>query len=390
MKRCRPETAARVVRTPQLSQWFSLNDTDMSGVCMSPPYSPGHSSDFCGFSDNEDDDDDDSHSCADFCGFTEEEQETLIIKHVCRLSRDSGVGVDVNNLTPEKETLEIIFEEGVTSAVENCKRIINLDETPNNCGQSTENLLNQLPDEIRDVLTTELEGNNETPDNGNNEPNTETICGEAIEDTEKLQTQSSMDNSECISTENASTNNTQESDMVLTENSTETQICTEESAQSTEPLTNSQETNTETQNCTEESALSTEPSNMVLTEKSTEPATCSEECPESTEVESQEKAAEVVTESEIQKDSNIERPCNKSSNTDESKKSDEELLKEKLDFANSMAETDNDDIMENDDDSEDDEMLDLDTQGIKTKVSLQIVLLKVILKHQIEFRIFRT
>ncbi|XP_065371224.1 uncharacterized protein Cap-H2 [Calliphora vicina] len=382
LKRCRNEAPARVVRTPQLTQWFSLNDTDMSGVCMSPPYSPGHSSDFCGFSDNEDDDD--SDSCAEFCGFTEEEQETLIIKHVCRLSRDSGVGVDVNNLTPEKETLEIIFEEVETSAVENCKRIINLDETPNNCEQSTESLLNQLPDEIREVLTTELEGNNETPENGNKEPNTEASCSETIEESEKLQTQSSMDNSECVTTENSATNNTQESDMVLTENSTETQICTEGSAQSTE-----------SQDCTEESALSTEPltntqdSNMVLTENSTETPACSAECPESTEPESQQKATDVCG-NEIPKDSDIETPCDKSSKSDESKKSAEELLKEKLDLANnSMAECDNDDIMENDDDSDDDEMLNLETQGIKTKIQqwhehLQPILAKSRERHHFD------
>lgn len=131
----------------------------MTGVCMTPPCSPGHCSDFYGFTDDEDDNDD-NISCSDFCGFTEEEQVLLVTKNSNRLSRDSGVGVDVNNLTPDKEPLEIIFERNETTEadIENCKQNINFDQKPK---ETTESLLKELSDEIRDALALELRNTEE-------------------------------------------------------------------------------------------------------------------------------------------------------------------------------------------------------------------------------------
>ncbi|KAI8129161.1 hypothetical protein FF38_12983 [Lucilia cuprina] len=381
LKRSRPEQPTRSTRAPQLLQWFSLNNTDMTGVCMSPPYSPGHCSEFYGFSDNEDDDDD-TLSCADFCGFTEEEQSTLMIKHTSRLSRDSGVGVDVNALTPEKETLEIIFEDGEISAIDNCKKVLNLEEMPVSAEQCTEAILNQLPEEIRDVLTTELKENNETTNDESQITETQESCSQAIdsqvsinntEDTENVATESSVENSESLSSENPSTNNTQESDTKLTECSTESlQECSE---------------STET--------LATSGSQETTTEQTADAAT------EATTSESQDKLTDVPVESEIPKETNVASKPDDDveikdiiiSNTEESHKSAEELLKEKLDAANSMEESDNFDhhvdITEDCDSDEDDEMLNLDTQGTKTKIQqwhehLQPILAKSRERHHFD------
>ncbi|XP_073843094.1 uncharacterized protein isoform X2 [Musca autumnalis] len=121
-------------------QAFSLNNTDMSGIIDTPPNSPGHNSEFCGFTDSE----------SEFFGFTEDEQHKLVVSPH-RLSRDSGVGVDASILTPEKEPLETIFEENLPADVNSCK--LNL----NSALETTEEILSDLPDAIRTALEAEME-----------------------------------------------------------------------------------------------------------------------------------------------------------------------------------------------------------------------------------------
>uniref|UniRef100_A0A1I8MDT7 Condensin-2 complex subunit H2 C-terminal domain-containing protein n=1 Tax=Musca domestica TaxID=7370 RepID=A0A1I8MDT7_MUSDO len=139
-------------------QAFSLNNTDMSGILDTPPHSPGHYSEFCGFTDDERDDFDDETTCTDFCGFTEDEQHKLVISPH-RLSRDSGVGVDASILTPEKENLATIFEENPAPDVDSCK--LNLKSALEK--ETTEDILNELSDSIRSALEAEIE--NETTEN---------------------------------------------------------------------------------------------------------------------------------------------------------------------------------------------------------------------------------
>ncbi|KAM7360901.1 chromosome associated protein H2 isoform 2-T2 [Cochliomyia hominivorax] len=357
-KRSKPEPAVpRTYRNIQYLQWYSLNNTDMTGVYITPPSSPGHCSDFCGFSDQEDNEDDDTVSCADFCGFTEEEQSTLISKNINRLSRDSGVGVDVNTLTPEKETLDVIFEESEYSAIENCKRILDLDEAAKTHEVNTDQILNQLPEDIRDILTTELEEtngnnlqenseNNETDlenSNGNNSEEKDKLCEEtSLEktgDSEELITESSQENLESSTNENSEsltteTNYSQES-VILSANAIEDELKTQDNMENSSPLDAN---------------------------------------------ESQAKSSDNINESF------------KNTVVDEITKSAEEILKETLDSTNIMEEIDNsedryDQHMEND--VSDDEMLDLDTQGSKTKIQqwhehLQPILAKSRERHHFD------
>lgn len=150
-------TKTKEIRVPKQFKFLPLNNTDMADILDTPPNSPGQASDFLGFPDF----DDDETICEDFCGFTEEEQNKLL-SH--RLSRDSGVGVDPAILTPEKEPLEIIFEEN--AAVNTASCAVDLSEKfaaadqPNTSGtakDSTEDILSKLPTSIRNVLEAEME-----------------------------------------------------------------------------------------------------------------------------------------------------------------------------------------------------------------------------------------
>lgn len=326
MKRSRPEPVPRVSHNIQQMQWFSLNNTDMSGICITPPNSPGQCSELCGFSDKENGD---SISLVNFFGFTEEEQTLMIGKHVNRLSRDSGVGVDVNNLTKEKETLEIIFEGGENSVMERCKKMLNVNDAV-----STESILNQLPAEIRDVLLTELEVEKESTIAKNSESTETLTSSNSTEVAEKLCTENSIKNSE--STENCSTNNGQdcnESTEALTSlNITED---TDSKKDNSETLT--------TDNC---STYNTKESDVILNENSTETQTCTENAQALKTKEPQDTTGDDETETliKITDNTDVEISSNKPSNADEK---------------NSMEDNDSDDIV----------ILDLETQGIKTKVS---------------------
>ncbi|XP_075145956.1 chromosome associated protein H2 isoform X2 [Haematobia irritans] len=154
LKPTRPVAPIKEYRLSKQMQFFALNNSDMSGIIDTPPNSPGHQSDFYGFSDEEMLQDDDT-MCSEFCGFNEEEPNRIpITPH--RLSRDSGVGVDGAILTPEKEPLEVIFEENSLD-VNKCKVNLNDELTKAQDMQTTDEILSDLPDSIRTALEAEIQ-----------------------------------------------------------------------------------------------------------------------------------------------------------------------------------------------------------------------------------------
>uniref|UniRef100_A0A1I8NW13 Condensin-2 complex subunit H2 C-terminal domain-containing protein n=1 Tax=Stomoxys calcitrans TaxID=35570 RepID=A0A1I8NW13_STOCA len=157
LKPTRIKPPAREYRMGKKMLLYALNNTDMSGIMDTPPNSPGHQSDFCGFTDDEVMHDEDT-ICSEFLGFNEDEPNKVTISPH-RLSRDSGVGVEGALLTPEKEALEIIFEENLTD-VNKCKLNLNAELTnvENAEKQTTEDILNDLPDSIRSALEAEIQG----------------------------------------------------------------------------------------------------------------------------------------------------------------------------------------------------------------------------------------
>ena len=308
----------------------------MTGVFMTPPNSPEHCSDFCGFTDDEDDDD--TVSCSEFCGFTEEEQDLLGGKNYNRLSRDSGVGVDVNNLTPDKEPLEIIFErnEATEADIENCKRNINFDQEPK---ETAESLLKHLSAEIRDALTIELNNTEENVDKSlenqveTSEANTqseENVCTEKStesmgdtsgenceENTENTNPNASQQTENLSTGETSSINNTEGTDVMCTESTT---------------------TNTESQDTQATENLSSDGQIQVSLEQTTEALESS-------------KSIENIENTNDKQDSNAKPSCDKNIDNEDS---------------NHFADSENCD-------PEDDIMLDLNTQGTKTKVSTSCI-----------------
>lgn len=294
----------------------------MTGICMTPPQSPDHVSEFFGFSDTEDD----SISCVDFCGFTEEEQLTLNIKAISRLSRDSGVGVDGNNLTPDKESLESLFEEPeMNSTRENCTKKLNTNEMEM---ETAENILHQLPDDIRNALTLELEDNSESNKEATNDNNTPSTLKES----------QLMDNSE-----------------TSVANQTSSDERTHTDAEATEAFPLSANITKESDNSENSSLTQTQAIDAILTENSSEKHTCIEQSLANSEMESETVNTSAIEEAKTETQTNAEAiiiPCSEAN--------------ERKDFEN-CTETPKDEM--NDTEEDDGIKLNLDTQGSKTKVS---------------------
>lgn len=309
----------------------------MTGIFMTPPNSPGHCSDFYGFTDDEDDDD--TISCSEFCGFTEEEQDLLSAKITNRLSRDSGVGVDVNNLTPDKEPLEIIFErsEAAEAHIENCNKNINFDQEPK---EITDFLLKQLPAEIRDALTIELnntEGNvdksseSQVETSNINTEGEENVCTEkSTESMGDTCGDNSEKNTEVHDTENTNPDASQQTETLLTG-----EINSVHNTEGTDVM------------CTENTTINTESQGTQATENLSNDEKIQGSSEQTAEALESAKSVENIEHTSDKQDSNAKPSCDMTIDNEDS---------------NHFIDCENCD-------SEDDSMLDLNTQGTKTKVN---------------------